>query len=458
MKTFFKILTVGAAAALLFYRPRRKAGFAKEKNWKKKTNIYEVNIRQYTAEGTFNEFQKHLPRIKHMGVQILWLMPVTPISKKERKGSLGSPYAASDYKSVNPEFGYMHDFKNLVNEAHRQGFKIIIDWVANHTGWDHIWTETNPDFYKKNAENGDFLTASGMADIIELDYTNATMRLAMIDAMEFWIKECKIDGFRCDLAAWVPLDFWKQARAKIDPEKLLFWLGEYDELDNSGYGDVFDASYSWNWMHKTRDFHDQKLLLDDLKALLLQYSELGDHSMRAWFTSNHDENTWNGTEYEKYGPFALPLAVLSVTWNGVPLIYSGQEIPLVSQRLQFFEKDTINWPVECRLHDFYRRLFELKSRNAALHGGCSNALTEFLATSEDQKILAFKRKKANDEVITILNFSREKVDFTLLDFRSAYSYRNIFSDQTVNFGHMPRFTLEMGEYLVYEKLGSQVDQ
>ena len=457
IKKIIPYIGAGIGLGLLLFNRKSPVPAKTYSNWKQSTNIYEVNIRQYTAEGTFAAFQEHLPRIKDMGVQILWLMPITPIAEKEKKGSLGSPYAAQDYTSVNPEFGSLQDFKNLVNEAHQLGFKIIIDWVANHTGWDHTWTRCNPEFYKKNPETGDFQTASGMADIIELDYTNAELRLAMIDAMKFWLRECEIDGFRCDLSAWVTVDFWKEARAAIDPQKKLFWLGEYDELDNPEYGEVFDASYSWNWMLKTREFHDSNLPLQELKDLLFRYAAIGDQTMRAWFTSNHDENTWNGTEYEKYGPFALPLAVFSVTWNGVPLIYSGQEIPLINKRLEFFERDTIHWPIECKLHDFYRRLLALKANNPALNGGNSKASTEILTTSADAKIFAYSRKNSDAEVLTFLNFSKEPVEFEVLNLPENSLYRNIFSGQEVAFNSNQKMALETGGYLVYEKLASRQD-
>ncbi|HAO03861.1 MAG TPA: 1,4-alpha-glucan branching protein, partial [Chitinophagaceae bacterium] len=179
--------------------------------WIHQTNVYEVNLRQYTAEGTLNAFVQHLPRLKAMGVETLWFMPITPIAQKNKKGNLGSYYAAADYTSVSPEFGTMDDFKKLVAQAHEMGFKVIIDWVANHTGWDHKWTLEHPDFYEKDSATGTFKIASGMDDIIELDYKNPQLRKAMIDAMLYWIKEADIDGFRCDLATWVELDFWQEA-------------------------------------------------------------------------------------------------------------------------------------------------------------------------------------------------------------------------------------------------------
>ncbi|MGA9212034.1 alpha-amylase family glycosyl hydrolase, partial [Kaistella sp.] len=393
--------------------------------WKHTTNIYEVNLRQYSQEGTFRAFEKEMPRLKEMGVKTLWFMPITPISQKVKKGTMGSQYAAHDYVSINPEFGTLEDFKHLVDEAHKMGFKVIIDWVANHTGWDHVWTVSHPEYYLHD-EDGKFHIASGMDDIIELDYSNPDMRIAMIDAMKFWVRETNIDGFRCDLASWVEVDFWEQARPEVEKIKPLFFIGEFDELENPDYGKVFDASYSWTWMHKTEDYYKNNLPLQDLKDLLKRYSDIGDHSMRAWFTTNHDENTWNGTEYEKYGVIAKPLAVFSATWNGVPLLYSGQELPNM-KRLEFFEKDIIDWNGTYQLADFYKTLLNLKSTNPALRGGDSSAKTFILKTSADDKILAYVRKNGENEVLVVLNLSKEAVDFSINDENISGTFKNVFS-------------------------------
>src|SRR5215211_1471422 len=188
-------------------------------DWILHTNVYEVNLRQYTPEGTFAAFATHLPRLKDMGVETLWFMPVTPISQKNKKGSMGSYYACSDYTTINPEFGSLQDFKKLVSQAQSMNFRVIIDWVANHTGWDHVWTEQHPEWYKKDENTGEFKKASGMDDIIELDFSNKEMRLAMIEAMKFWVRETGIDGFRCDLAFWVELGFWVEAKTALDSLK-----------------------------------------------------------------------------------------------------------------------------------------------------------------------------------------------------------------------------------------------
>ncbi|MCF3112154.1 alpha-glucosidase C-terminal domain-containing protein [Niabella sp. CC-SYL272] len=428
-------------------------------DWKHTTNIYEVNLRQYTPEGTFNAFAAALPRLKDMGVETLWFMPITPIAKKKMKGTLGSYYACSDYTAINPEFGTLQDFQNLVKQAHEMGFKVIIDWVANHTGWDHVWTRSHPDYYLKDSVTGTFKMASGMDDIIELNYGNPDLRKAMIDAMKFWVQQAGIDGFRCDLASWVELDFWKEARPQLDAVKPLFWLGEYDELENPDYGKVFDASYSWKWMHKTEDFFKKQQPLTELNDLLLQYNAIGDSSMRAWFTSNHDENSWNGTEYEKYGALAIPLAVFSCTWNGIPLMYSGQEIPLKEKRLKFFDRDPIPWPgnnaVQTEglgLHHFYKTLLNLRSSNPALRGGDPAVTTFKLSTTADDQVLAYLRKNGVHEVLVVLNFSNaSNLHFDITDAHLTGSFRDIFSGTARNFSNAKSIEMPPYGFLVYEK-------
>jgi len=428
-------------------------------DWKHTTNIYEVNLRQYTPGGTFRDFAAALPRLKDMGVGTLWFMPITPIAREHMKGTLGSYYACSDYTAVNPEFGTLQDFQQLVKQAHEMGFKVIIDWVANHTGWDHVWTKSHPDYYLRDSATGTFKIASGMDDIIELDYGNPELRRAMIDAMKFWVNKADIDGFRCDLASWVELDFWKEARPQLDAVKPLFWLGEFDELENPDYGTVFDASYSWKWMHKTEDFFKKKQPLSELYDLLLQYNTIGDSSMRAWFTSNHDENSWNGTEYEKYGNLAQTLAVFSCTWNGVPLVYSGQEIPLKDKRLQFFDRDPIPWPGNdvqqtsgLQLHGFYKVLLQLHATNPALRGGDPAVTTFKLTTTADDKVLAYLRKNGSHEVLVVLNFSdAPNLRFDVTDAHLTGSFKNVFSGATSDFTTGRHLELPPYGFLVYEK-------
>ena len=391
--------------------------------WIKNTNIYEVNLRQYTPEGTINAFASHLPRLKDMGVDTLWFMPITPISQKNKKGSLGSYYACADYTSVAREFGTLEDFKDLVAKAHLMGFKVILDWVANHTGWDHKWTVEHPDWYEKDEQTGDFKKASGMDDIIELDFKNPALRKAMIDAMKFWVVETGIDGFRCDLAFWVEADFWIEAKPVLEAIKPLFWLGELDSLDSPAYMEAFDAAYTWKWMHKCEQFYKGQASFDDLLQVLEQYQKAP--GLKAWFTTNHDENTWNGTEYEKYGELAPALAVFSCTWPGVPLLYSGQELPN-HKRLEFFEKDVIEWKVSCELHTFYKTLLELKETNPAL---AADASLEVLLVDADRRLLVFQRRKEEKGLIVGLNFSGEERRYSLSN--ASGPYLEVFSKKII---------------------------
>lgn len=423
----------------------------KKADWIHNTNVYEVNLRQYTAAGSFNAFAKELPRLKEMGVHTLWFMPITPIAQKKMKGSMGSYYACSDYTSINPEFGTLDDFKNLVKEAHSMGFKVIIDWVANHTGWDHVWTKTHPDYYEKDSATNDFKIASGMDDIIELDFKNPALRKAMIDAMKFWITECDIDGYRCDLAFWVELDFWLEARAELEKTKTLFWLAESDPVEHADYFKAFDACYTWSWMHKTEDFYKKHLALGSLDSVLKQYNTVcGTQDIPLWFTTNHDENSWNGTEYEKYGDMAKALAVFSFTWNGMPMIYSGQELPNM-KRLKFFDKDTIEWNGNNLLHDFYKTLLALKTNNPALRAGDSAVVTHMLNTDAPNTILAYLRKNGNSEVLVLLNMSKEKLRFEIKDAAVTGHFANVFSKVDNDFTTEKYFEMQPWEYLVYEK-------
>lgn len=421
--------------------------------WIHNTNVYEVNLRQYTKEGTFNAFANELTRLKEMGVETLWFMPITPIAQKNKKGSLGSPYATSDYMGINPEFGTLEDFKNLVNKAHGMGMKVIIDWVANHTGWDGKWTTNHPAYYLKDSATNDFKTASGMDDIIELDFSNPALRGAMIEAMQYWVKQTDIDGFRCDLASWVEKDFWVEARTALQKTKVLFWLGEFDPIENPDYMQVFDAAYSWKWMHQTEDFYKKNLDISTLDILLKHYDTSGGfNAIKLWFTSNHDENSWNGTEYEKYGNIAKSLAVFSFTWDGIPLVYSGQELPN-NKRLEFFEKDPIAWNGKYEMAGFYNTLMKLKKNNPALRTADLNASTTMLsADTSGVPILSYLRKNDNREVLVLLNLSKEYLKFSLAGIELNGNYKSVFGNkETIDMSANKSFVMQPWEYLVYEK-------
>lgn len=418
--------------------------------WASDTNIYEVNLRQYTEEGTFNAFIKELPRLRHMGVEVLWFMPITPISKVKRLGTLGSYYACSSYVQTNPEFGTISDFKNLVTAAHDLGFKVLIDWVANHTGYDHEWTQSHPDFYRRNLD-GHFFDANGWEDVIDLNYDNDALQVAMIDAMEFWLHECDIDGYRCDMAMLVPLEFWKKARTHLDEIKKLFWLAECEEIN---YHEVFDASYAWKWLHKMESFYKRETDIAGLDETLKFYSDaFPPTAIRSFFTSNHDENSHSGSEYERLGQSAQAFAVLCCTWNAVPLIYSGQELPN-KKRLKFFDKDQIDWTGHCELHTFYKTLLELRKNNAALKAGCEDVITYRVHTDANHFVFAFLRRnvKTGDEVVVILNLSDHDIPLSHITVDTIDgTFSNVFSNAVKDFRAEPQLALVAWEYQVYVK-------
>ena len=456
-------MTVFEKSTLLLEKPNYRNGnllsmdkltgpIFKKADWIFNTNVYEVNLRQYTAEGTINAFAKELPRLKDMGVDTLWFMPITPIAVKNRKGSMGSQYACSNYTSVGAEYGTMDDFKNLVSLAHEMGFKVILDWVANHTGWDHVWTVEYPDYYKRDTATDDFKKASGMEDIIELDFNNPDLRKAMIAAMQFWVAECDIDGFRCDLAFWVQLDFWIEARASLEKIKTLFWLAESDPVDHPTYFQAFDACYTWAWMHKTAEFYKGSQDKKILDAVLKEYDRMaGNDNLFLWFTSNHDENTWNGTEFEKYGDAADALAVFSFTWNGIPLIYSGQELPNL-KRLEFFVKDPINWSGKYAKHDFYKTLLSLRKNNPALRAGDRTVSTRLVRTNANDVLLVYLRAFEENEVLVVLNLCKYPIECIIEDELVKGNFKNVFTGEQFAIQTGSRIILSAWEYVVFEKI------
>ena len=411
------------------------------------SNLYEVNIRQYTPEGTFKAFEQHLPRLKDMGVEILWMMPIHPIGVEKRKGTLGSYYSIQNHKGINPEFGSDENFKDLVIKVHSLGMKIIIDWVANHTSWDNIWTKTHPEYFVKNAE-GNFVTPYDWTDVLQIDHTSEAEQIAMIDAMQYWIKEFNIDGFRADLAHLTPLTFWLKARQYLSPLKNdLIWLAETEDIN---YHEAFDISYTWIWMHTTQQFVSGEMTLANCIEVLSDYKkDFDEKDLRLFFTSNHDENSWNGTEYEKYGMFAKAWAVFSILYLSVPLIYSGQELPNY-KRLQFFEKDVIEWTDEITLHNFYKCLLSLRNKNPVFANlKAANIYIDELLIAKN--IFYMHIKSEEEEVLCIINFNKvataENINFNAM----PGHYRDVFSGQEIILNSSFPFEKEGGDFCILEK-------
>ena len=358
----------------------------KHLEWTKNTIIYEVNLRQYSESGSFKEFAEQLPRLKKLGIDILWIMPIYPIGEKNRKGTMGSYYSVRDYYSVNPEHGTLNDFIELVKKIHKMGMYVILDWVPNHTSWDNKLTIDHPEWYKKDSLGNFVPPVPDWSDVIHLDYNSEGLRKYMIEALKYWIQKTDIDGYRCDVAHMIPTDFWNEARVELDKVKPVFMLAEAEIPEH--HDEAFDMSYAWEFYHIMNEIVRGKKTALDVDAYFEKTdSTYPKDAYRMYFTSNHDENSWNGTVKERLGEGAKAFTVLTFTVPGMPLIYSGQEADL-NKRLEFFEKDVIEWK-DHDLSDFYSVLINLKKKNKALWNGEHGGNMTRVHTSNDQAIFSF---------------------------------------------------------------------
>lgn len=414
-------------------------------SWARSASIYEINVRQFSsATNKFNAIKSQLPRLKALGVKILWLMPIHPISVQGRKGTLGSPYAVKDYLGVNPEYGTLADFRSLVNAAHEQGFYIVMDWVANHTGLDNVWVQQHPEWY--TFVNGQLQPNQDWTDVADLNFDNQEMRQAMIDAMKYWVNEVDIDGFRCDFSGGVPTSFWNEATRQLLQLKPLFMLSENDS-DYSHLDSAFVANYGWALMRDMNTFAERGEDAYDFISTLQHINRAypaGTFGMN--FITNHDENSWNGTEYERLGAYVKRFSALYFTLPGMPLIYNGQEIGL-KRRLEFFENDPIVWS-KSSMTDFYRKLVALKTRNVALWNGSSGGtLKQYMGTNSN--VLFYTRVKGASKVIIAINLT-SKVQTTTVKLGSTSGNLYRFANGSkVKIASTHKFTIGAGSYEIY---------
>ena len=423
-------------------------------DWASQGVLYECNIRQFSNQGNFAGVQAQLPRLKELGIDILWLMPIHPIGKNRRKGSLGSPYSVQDYYAINPDFGTMADFKNLVQAAHQLDIKLILDWVPNHTSWDAVWKQKHPEYYTRY--KGEFtvpLNEHGepiddWSDVCDLDYNNPDLRKAMIEVMQYWLRECDIDGFRVDMAGLVPNDFWAQVRPALDSIKPVYMLSEWQD-EPGHFTSCFNTNYGWKWKDVTKDIaagHQNAQSLDTLLRFLNNNYPKG--YFQLYFTQNHDENSWNGTEAELYGPAADAFNVLAFTWQGIPMIYNGQEDGL-SQRLDFFEKSPIHWKKFAK-QDFFSRLCGLRHINQAVWAGPAGGPIQKIRNDAEDQVYSFTREKNDDRIVVILNLSKERTSVTLRPGSDLVGpYANVFGRSTLQLTKEITLNLKPWEYMVF---------
>lgn len=406
-----------------------------------KAVIYEVNIRQYSPEGTFEAFTKDIPKLKEMGVDIIWLMPIHEIGVKNRKGGLGSYYSIKDYRSVNPEFGTLDDFKELIKIAHENGIYVILDWVANHTAWDHAWVTEHPEFYTKDA-NGNMIAPFDWTDVAELDFTNEKLRTAMIADMNYWVTELNVDGFRCDVAAEVPTDFWEKASAALQKTKPLFMLAEAEKPEL--LKKAFHMQYAWEGHHILNQLAQGKKTVADFDLYMTKMdSVLEKDDIVMNFISNHDENSWNGTVKERMGEASELLLALSYTVPGMPMIYNGEEYDL-NKRLRFFEKDTII-KEKGKFYEVYKQLNTLKKKTKALDTGKNPAAYIRISTNDNANILAFSREKEGEKLIFIGNFTALEKE-VLMEVEGSFS--NYMNSNNEDLSKTTPIKLQAWEYKI----------
>lgn len=384
--------------------------------WLESAVIYEANLRQGTPTRDFKGLQRELPRLRDLGVDVIWLMPIHPISKEQRKGTLGSYYAVQDYKAVNPEFGTLEDAKEFVRTAHSLGMKVILDEVCNHTGADNAWIKEHPGRFARN-DKGEMYGPYDWTDVCKLDYTNPDTRAAMIDALSFWVRDVDIDGYRCDVAGEVQTDFWEEARPKLQAIKPVMMLAEAAKPElllkafDVDYAwpmkDVFNAIAATKGVNRWAVEHNEKrpaMTAQDIPALIeRQKKEYPAGSIHMNMVTNHDLNSWEGTEFDRFGPATGAFAVLSYTLPGVPMMYTGQEVGF-NHAFEFFEADSITPSYTANeFTTFYESLNSLKHKNGAMKARVPATFHK----NAEQDILVFTRENGDSRVMVIANLSNE---------------------------------------------------
>ncbi|MFI3317625.1 MAG: alpha-amylase family glycosyl hydrolase [Rikenellaceae bacterium] len=372
--------------------------------WSYSAVLYEMNIRQLTPEGRFDSAAEKLEFLRSIGIDILWLMPIYPIGKLNRKGSLGSYYSIADYCDVNPEFGSMADFDALLEKAHALGFKVILDWVANHTARDAKWVSEKPaDWYERD-ESGSPLVPWDWSDTAKLNYANGDVWQGQIDAMRFWL-ERGVDGFRCDMAMLVPIEFWQEASAALHAIKPdMFMLAEAEQANL--FDRAFDTCYAWELHHKMCDVAQGRARANDLRdQLFATKARFPRWMMNMSFTSNHDENSWQGTEQSRFGDALEIMSVFSfIAPSSMPLIYTGQEIGY-EHSFEFFDRDPIPEYSANEATEFYTKLAKLKHSFSCLKGGEYGGEWHTINNNAEDCLLIIVRESKHDRVIAIMNLS-----------------------------------------------------
>ncbi len=441
-----------ALLALVSCAPKQQCNAVHTK-WAYDATIYELNTRQATEEGTFAAAEALLPEIKESGVDIIWIMPIQQIGVLERKGTLGSYYAITDYCKFNPEFGTRADFESFLAKAHELGLKVILDWVANHTAPDSEWTKNDGWHYSDSL--GNLMVQYDWTDISKLNYDNQDMRAAMKQAMHWWMDTIGIDGFRCDVAGEVPTDFWNDVMAEIrvkHPD--MFTLAEDEAEAQDLTESAFDMYYGWELHHLMNGVAQGKKTVEDLWGYFAKVdTTIRKEAIRMNFTSNHDENSWNGTEFERMGDATDLFAAFTYVVPGMPMIYTGQ-MSGNHHRLEFFEKDVIDRVENAPQKALYKGLNDLRANNPALWSNEKGADMVRLNADND-KVFACVRTKScpkhgDNTVIAIMNMSAEPQTVTL-DLTNLEGEYNCLCGKTMTVEANQTIELTPWKYIILTK-------
>jgi len=387
-----------AAAAPLPGQPNAPT-LAPDTSWVSRSAIYEVFVRDFSAGGNLAGVTRGLDRIQAAGANVVWLMPIYPVGVKNRKDPLGSPYSARDYRAINPAFGTPADFRALVRAVHARGMKLILDWVPNHTSWDHVWVREHPDFYLRNAQGemsvprDDQGKLTDWTDVAQLDYQNPALRREMIATMRWWLTEYGIDGFRMDVAGFVPDLFWREAtpalRAAVSRTILL--LAEWGDLKLHRLG--FDLTYGWDGYSGLKAVWRGAAADSFVRRVLADQQAMPPGGMRLRFTTNHDETAWDKPAVTLFGGSAGARAafVAMALLPGRPLLYNGQEVES-PQVLRLFYRDPVVWTQRdaLRTRAFYARVMRLARTDSAFITGAFRAAE----TGAPGDVIAYRRGDA----------------------------------------------------------------
>ena len=401
--------------------------------WSYLAVLYEMNIRQLTPEGTLRAAEEKLEFLRSMGIDAIWLMPIYPIGEEGRKGSLGSYYSIKDYCAVNPEFGTMEDFDSFVAKAHALGMKVLLDWVANHTARDAKWLKTkSADWYEREAD-GTAKVPWDWTDTAKLNYANRDVWRGQIESMRFWIEKHNVDGFRCDMAMLVPIEFWQQVSTVLHAVKPdVFMLAEAEELNL--FDNAFDMCYAWEIHHMMCDIAKGERRVWDLRnTLYADRQRYPESAMKMMFTSNHDENSWSGSEFDRFGAAREAMTALTFVWEAaMPLIYTGQEVGY-NHSFEFFERDHIPTAEYKTSADteLYRKLIELKHSQAALQAGERGGRTIEIENNAKDCLMTFVREKGDSRVMAIMNLSPYTIHANYNNGIYAGDYTNAITGERV---------------------------